>query len=275
MSENSWISCNFSLLTLEGKKLLKGNAGQVKHQLHCVSCEEMGEKLDLTEFEYGMIESFQSVRKGISKMVALVKCLREAVINVYKEWTKQKTGSKHQATECSIWKTICQNWPVPTEDQQYVKLWEKWIKEHWTKISEWTAHCTSHQLWKMMTYSKDSTVCFEQDQVHKGAQGLDSRCLVKDHVIQWIMFPITTFRWQNVNMKKRAQKHESPTALPQHVKLVEKILWFWECFLALYGSFDSCGTSECPRVFKCYCRWSISCYVNGVTCHRWQRLYLA
>ncbi|XP_042896653.1 uncharacterized protein [Parasteatoda tepidariorum] len=44
-----------------------------------------------------MIVGSRCVGTSISKTVALVKCSRAAVVNVYKEWTiKQEVGSQHQ-----------------------------------------------------------------------------------------------------------------------------------------------------------------------------------
>lgn len=68
------------------------------HHLHCVACEGMGKKRDLTEFERGMIVGARSVGASISKTAGLVKCSRAAVVNVYREWTTtQKTGSQRRA----------------------------------------------------------------------------------------------------------------------------------------------------------------------------------
>lgn len=56
----------------------------MNYQLHCVACEDWQTR-DLTEFECWMIVGAQSIEISISKMAALVKCLRATVINVYRE----------------------------------------------------------------------------------------------------------------------------------------------------------------------------------------------
>lgn len=91
-------------------------------------------------------------------------------------------------------------------------------------------------------------------------------CAPKNRVL------IAPCRWQVANMKKTAWKYAP------HLDCHNKWSWRRQCYdlksvvLELYGSFDSYQTtSEFPRIFKHWCRSSVSCYVNEAPWWGWIR----